>query len=273
MKRLVNLAMAIAVVATCARYSTAVEIASLDFANNGEDWSLIDVGGPSGGTLPILFEKGGDPTKVGFEHPNTSQWGQYVLQQRIDAPEGMVMSNIRLEALASGYSSWVMDGRVGFDIDPEVKFPLQQDYGTSAAEWPGNNGKEVVDFPIFLDASGDAEYTNIPFIYVDVEVDKILSWVSVHADVSQIKIYADLSPAPTLADYNNDGTVDAADYVFWRKTGVGGDPDGYNFWKETFGMSGAGAGGSTSGTVPEPSAFVTILGLVLPCLSKWRQRV
>jgi autotransporter-associated beta strand protein len=40
--------------------------------------------------------------------------------------------------------------------------------------------------------------------------------------------------APTLGDYNNDGQVDARDYVVWRKTGING-AQGYTDWRSNFG--------------------------------------
>jgi hypothetical protein len=72
-------------------------------------------------------------------------------------------------------------------------------------------------------------------------------------------------------DYNNDGKVDAADYVLWRKTpgSFGGDPAGYNTWRANFGSGGPGAGLS-AGAVPEPAGFVMLLiGLLV---TGWRQR-
>jgi len=62
-------------------------------------------------------------------------------------------------------------------------------------------------------------------------------------------------------DYNHDGTVDAADYVVWRKND--GSPGGYNTWRANFGMT-FGSGSTTSilqssTGVPEPSTFVLIL--------------
>jgi hypothetical protein len=84
-------------------------------------------------------------------------------------------------------------------------------------------------------------------------------------------------------DYNKNGVVDAADYVVWRNTlgqlGANlaadqnspslGNADGvvdaydYNYWSYYFGETptGAGAGASRVGSVPEPSAFICILVL------------
>ena len=91
-----------------------------------------------------------------------------------------------------------------------------------------------------------------------------------------------LGPPPTLViryslpalsgDYNEDGTVDAADYTVWRDrlgspnslpnddtAGVGADD--YDRWKSHFGDSqGAGAGNLQS--VPEPAAWaLALLGI------------
>lgn len=71
-----------------------------------------------------------------------------------------------------------------------------------------------------------------------------------------------------IGDYNDDGIVDAADYVVWRKfdntsatlpndetPGIV-DNDDYNAWRENFGAvaGGAGGGNSATGSVPEPSS-------------------
>jgi hypothetical protein len=78
-------------------------------------------------------------------------------------------------------------------------------------------------------------------------------------------------------DYNGDGSVDAGDYVVWRKnsglTGGAtyatgdGDRDGdvtladYNIWRSHFGQtaSGAGSGAGFATAVPEPSSFALVL--------------
>jgi len=93
-----------------------------------------------------------------------------------------------------------------------------------------------------------------------------------------IKSLEIIGPAPpgVPGDYNNNGTVDAADYVLWRKhlgtafqlpNEVPGTTPGmvtvddYNAWRTRFGStSGAGTGsGLTGGTVPEPGTFVYII--------------
>jgi len=63
-------------------------------------------------------------------------------------------------------------------------------------------------------------------------------------------------------DYNNDGKVDAADYVTWRKNpaGNGGDPAGYITWRQNFGLPGSGSGSALGGAaVPEPCGLVMLL--------------
>src|SRR5262249_14943677 len=93
--------------------------------------------------------------------------------------------------------------------------------------------------------------------------------------------------ADPLGDYNRDGTVDAADYVVWRKTlgrnglalAADGDANGlvnnadYNIWRAHFGQSVGGGAALPSAhpplaSVPEPNgsslllsaAFATVLG-------------
>lgn len=82
------------------------------------------------------------------------------------------------------------------------------------------------------------------------------------------------------ADYNDDGAVDAADYVVWRKgiepllnevetIGTTDEPD-YSAWRERFGNPPAGAsGGSADGAVPEPTTAL-LAGLVMALLSGHR---
>jgi T5SS/PEP-CTERM-associated repeat protein len=88
--------------------------------------------------------------------------------------------------------------------------------------------------------------------------------------------YADVVPAGLFGDYNNDGTVDAADYVVWRKftgtsTTLPNDPHGgtigpqqFDTWRAHFGQT-AGNGGLSNTTVPEPAGLLLVI-LVVPLL-------
>lgn len=86
-----------------------------------------------------------------------------------------------------------------------------------------------------------------------------------------------------VGDYNFNGTVDAADYVVWRKaSGQSGvalaadgnangqiDPGDYNVWRSHFGQSASGAAAgnvnsSSNTVVPEPAGFVLVfMGVIM----------
>jgi hypothetical protein len=83
--------------------------------------------------------------------------------------------------------------------------------------------------------------------------------------------------APLLvSDYNDDGTVDAADYVVWRKNFgllvalpnrdiANSGPvsiDDFESWRANFGNIAPGSGGSQSELAPEPSALILTLLVV-----------
>lgn len=84
-------------------------------------------------------------------------------------------------------------------------------------------------------------------------------------------------------DYNNNGTVDAADYTLWRDhlgapagtlaNDIDGGPigqDQYETWRENFGESGGGA--LSASAVPEPITLLLLLPTILFSL-RTRRRV
>lgn len=94
--------------------------------------------------------------------------------------------------------------------------------------------------------------------------------------------YARVLPINLVGDYNEDGTVDAADYVVWRihfgtNDDLPNDPIGgtigqeqYDQWKNHFGTTdGAGSNNAASDTpVPEPASVLIITSGFLPMLSR-----
>jgi T5SS/PEP-CTERM-associated repeat protein len=96
-----------------------------------------------------------------------------------------------------------------------------------------------------------------------------LSW-----DTSQLYTSGVLSviAAELPGDYNDDGNVDAADYVVWRKTD--GTQPGYNLWRAHFGQTaGSAAVSGSNGAVPEPGTFVIVLAGAFLNLAVSRRRL
>jgi hypothetical protein len=75
---------------------------------------------------------------------------------------------------------------------------------------------------------------------------------------TQEQLDAAIIPQPVAGDYNDNGTVDAADYVVWRN---GDSPDdtqaGYDLWKANFGRPGSATGSLAA--VPEPTSLLLLL--------------
>jgi hypothetical protein len=94
-----------------------------------------------------------------------------------------------------------------------------------------------------------------------------------------------LVPDGLPGDYNDDGNVDAADYVVWRKNQgttnpLPNDPDGgtigneqYDTWLTNFGSS-TGGGSLAAGptAVPEPSSLALLIGMAVAGLPNRRRR-
>jgi hypothetical protein len=100
-----------------------------------------------------------------------------------------------------------------------------------------------------------------------------------------IPISFEVLAAGLAGDYNDDGTVDAADYIVWRvhlgtdamlpndPLGDTIDTDQYNQWRANFGMTLAGNGSAGVDNVPEPNAFVLmVLGVCWAGLARVRLR-
>ena len=77
---------------------------------------------------------------------------------------------------------------------------------------------------------------------------------------AEIQTLYNIPAAGVPGDYNNNGTVDAADYVVWRN---GDSPDdsqaGYDLWKANFGKPPGAGSGAALGAVPEPASIALLL--------------
>jgi T5SS/PEP-CTERM-associated repeat protein len=121
----------------------------------------------------------------------------------------------------------------------------------------GTLGVSLLDS--FAPAAGDLfdilDWSSLSGTFSTLELPALaagLGW-----DTSQLYTSGLLSVIGIIpGDYNNNGTVDAADYVVWRKSpsNFGGNPDGYNTWRANFGEpAGGGSRATANAAVPEPS--------------------
>jgi autotransporter-associated beta strand protein len=69
-------------------------------------------------------------------------------------------------------------------------------------------------------------------------------------------------PAVLPGDYNNDGKVNAADYVVWRKNPGAFPPDAYDTWRANFGNPPGSGAGLDAGAVPEPGTMLVLLSML-----------
>jgi autotransporter-associated beta strand protein len=83
-----------------------------------------------------------------------------------------------------------------------------------------------------------------------------------------------LTSSGSPADYNDDGTVDAADYVAWRKFPAlfGGAP-GYDAWRTDFGSSGGGGGGTITTATGTTQTISSVIGGSIPLTKEGADRL
>ncbi len=99
----------------------------------------------------------------------------------------------------------------------------------------------------------------------DIDLSGVLASLSIStADGTFLTGVADITLVPDIpGDYNDDGKVDAADYVVWRKSGIDGQQV-YDDWVANFGEP-SGGGPGAAAAVPEPATvalwWLAFLGL------------
>jgi hypothetical protein len=135
-------------------------------------------------------------------------------------------------------------GDVGYsDLDPD----LGSNYPLGAEGTFGSALRAVIpaDGIYYLGITG---YGDDNFSGTHEELGRYALLVGVHSDATP----------NSDGDYNSDGTVDAADYVAWRKTD--GTQTGYDTWRTDFGAEwGNGAGVDAITAAPEPSTLAILI--------------
>jgi hypothetical protein len=101
-------------------------------------------------------------------------------------------------------------------------------------------------------------------------------------DIGEVLVYVDgiaspvdmvAMPPDISADFNEDGTVDAADYVAWRKgAGVAPTESNYNLWRTNFGRTAGGSSASLNSAVPESVGLVPLALAMFTAFSGFRIR-
>jgi hypothetical protein len=87
---------------------------------------------------------------------------------------------------------------------------------------------------------------------------------------SQEDLDQGILPQPANGDYNNNGAVDAADFVLWRDGGplandatAGVQPGDYDVWRANFGVGSGSGSAAAFSSVPEPASLVLfMLGII-----------
>lgn len=106
-------------------------------------------------------------------------------------------------------------------------------------------------------------------IYAEVSADGGDTWVPGDKSFRVVQ----QSKAVPLGDYNENGIVDAADVVVWRKND--GTQQGYDTWRANFGkIARSNSGATANAAVPEPETGVLLLlwTIAVSLRTAWRSR-
>jgi hypothetical protein len=196
--------------------------------------------------------------------PINNNGGNLVVTARID-PNTLsgylayfdVSGNLNIQILAGGSTADIgvtFDAPFNAGSEAVLELNIIGDQ-LSAYAWAADdpNGKPATPQATATDATFTSGIAGIAFAEDDPFTSGVYRYVS-----AQSTPFVD----PLPGDYNNNGKVDAADYVVWRN---GDSPfdgqSGYDAWAAHFG-NGAGSGSGLS-AVPEPAGLVLLLTAII----------
>jgi hypothetical protein len=220
----------------------------------GKFWSFLDARLGFGGTDRNGVSTVGDVTI----------WDNFRIQNLFpptpDPVENVVDAGAQFAlGLQTTYTDPVPGGLMAPNQSFHVKYEIN---GTAGSE---SYVLKVSDMAITWLQDGEMSHPWVP----DAPGVNILSFLSDASAFSQgagagnvyfdnlVIINNDLPPGLD-GDYNQNGVVDGADYVVWRKTD--GTPAGYSLWRSNFGATGgSGSAAASASAVPEPASLVLVL--------------
>jgi hypothetical protein len=175
---------------------------------------------------------------------------------------------------------WIGNSAVPTNLNP-AGYTFSEALAISAAGQVGSASGPATggDIHAFWWKGTAASAVDLHPLLADLGIDFVSSSATGIADNGTIVGYAtdeELNSyavmwTPLFGDYNDDGSVDAADYIIWRKTGATlrneyvtlgtkNAPD-YDAWRSFFGSSPTSdVAADSPAPVPEPSAIVLLIG-------------
>ena len=185
------------------------------------------------------------------------------------------ISNFGTRVFRSGNFDETVAGMLLTQGDETIGFGLST--GTLASNLLANN-----NFGTGVDASSIFDRRVGPYTLVVDGPDQSNNVAVIKGIGIAYEVMYEITPdaVAVTGDYNANGTVDAADYVLWRKGDIAADGNGdtvvdqadYDVWRANFGSPAAGAGSDLSNAaVPEPSSVaMLLLGLIGSCACRRR---
>jgi hypothetical protein len=277
-------------VAFCSAASANAQVVEFQFAGtiDESDSNLVRVGGPFSGTFAYdLLDYAlpdGDPTR--------SQHLKILGNPSIQMAYTAGTQTVKRAAVVE----WTTENRTTDSFTYHARTSLglgDLTEGTISLVDPTGTVFDTDIPPATLNLTDFAEHRFTGRLDPDVVPDG-----EIHNFSGTIDLLEPIGVLPPQGDFNQNGTVDVADYVLWRKThgqtgeGLAADvtgpiitgPNGvvdehdYNFWRAHFGQStglAATAGSSTSASaaVPEPSTLlVTAVLVTMVRFFRWQRR-
>jgi hypothetical protein len=133
------------------------------------------------------------------------------------------------------------------------------------------DGVEALRDDIKEDDTGFSVIGPPPISYDYVAFRNSQDWDYV-IDNFMVEVIGSNEPGDLTGDYNQNGTVDAADYVLWRKNNINGQA-GYNDWRANFGRTAAMGGGVSTTNVPEPGMAALLMMCLLLVSNRSRRQI